>query len=264
MGKLNPTWPKKTKLKILYFDFETTSLRAGFGEILMIGYQMEGRAPQVVRADDFDGFDELPIEKKDKYLVEWVGDLLLSADLLVGHFSTRFDFKFYQARRLVHRLPPLPKIPHFDTWKVAKDNLAFGSNRLGNLAKYLSLDEQKSEVPLYIWRRSLAYDPHALKVIAKYCKQDVATTRDLALLMMPLATTIPNVNLLDPNSKEAKEMRCRACGGKNLQRRGVHRGVTSMYHRYSCNDCGTWSRGRRTLLKETKAAGGPSEHLTKI
>lgn len=235
------------KPKILYFDLETTDLSAGFGDILMIGYRWGHEKKYKLKGIwDFPKWEKPSIDKRDKPLVMWISELLLEADVLVGHYSKRFDFKFVNTRRLIHDLPPLPPIPHIDTWEIARKNLRVGSSRLKNLAKSLELPEQKSEVTRMTWRRAKAHDLKSMKLIGEYCRQDVRTTYELAQKILPYCRDLPNWNLMTGE----KTYRCAnpECGSIHVVEDGAWLTKVHRYARYRCQDCGHWSRGRKTVV----------------
>lgn len=238
--------------RIIYCDLETTDLDAMiFGRVLMMGYQEEGLMdePRVVCMNEFPGWDERPLERQDYQMVKWIGEYLMGADILMGHFigkpnsSKGFDFPFIQTRLMVHGLPLLPPIPTLDTWRVAKNNLRTSSYRLKNLLEGLELNHRKSVVEKKYWARSKAHDPQAIAEIAKYCAQDVRAGKALADLIRPLAVGLPNMQLL----KGSEVLGCPRCGGERLQRRGTRITGTLQYHRYHCQDCGHWPQGRKTI-----------------
>ena len=233
--------------KILIFDIESSDLSASFGEMLCFGYQWWGAPePKVMNIYDYPGWDKLPVEQRDKYLVQDVVKIMEEADVLVGHFSSGFDHPFIQTRCIFHGLDPIPNPIHIDTWKIAKKQLRLNNNRLKTIADTFGCDEQKSSVPTYVWRRAKAHDLEALKLISKYNLQDVRTQYSIIKKLMPLAKGMPNWNLFT----DEEETRCSSCGSENIQHRGY--AYTQMYkfERFSCSDCGRWMRGRNSVTSK--------------
>jgi uncharacterized protein YprB with RNaseH-like and TPR domain len=231
------------KAKIMYFDIETTDLSAEFGEMLCFGYWWhEEPNPVVLKMWDYPGWDKLPVEKRDLYLLQDVVQLLEEADVLVGHFSPGFDHPFIQTRCLMHGIKPIPKPIHIDTWRIAKKNLRLNNNKLATVARALG-GEQKSGVPLHIWRRAKAHDVEAMEMIADYNIQDVRTQKSVTQKLMPLATGMPNWNLLIDDDV----LHCPACGSTSLQYRGYVYTKLYKYKRLCCNDCGKWMRDRNSI-----------------
>jgi uncharacterized protein YprB with RNaseH-like and TPR domain len=236
--------------KILYFDIETTDLSGSFGELLMMGYRWHHEEEyHIIRIHDFDGWDKLPIEKRDIYIVKYVSEILSEADVLVGHYSVRFDHRFVQTRCLIHGLPPIPDTAHIDTWQIAKYQMKLNNNRLKTLATALECEEQKSELPIWVWRRSKAHDIESLELMTPYCVQDVKTLFDCTQKLLPIARKMPNWNLLTGDMK----LRCAGCGSDDIVKRGCTYTKINTYQRYQCTNCGRWMRGRKTLtLPETE------------
>jgi len=232
-----------SKAKIMYFDIEATDLSAGFGEMLSFGYWWHDEPePKVLNMYDYEGWDKLPVEQRDLYLVQDAAKLIEEADVLIGHYSTKFDFPFIQTRCLFHNLGPIPSPVQIDTWRIARYQLKLNNNRLKTVAKAFG-GEQKSEVPMNIWRRAKAHDLEAMKIISEYNLQDVRTQRNITEKLMPLAKGMPNWNLLI----DGTEPRCPACGSTSLQYRGYAYTKLYQYKRIRCNDCGKWMRDRNSV-----------------
>jgi uncharacterized protein YprB with RNaseH-like and TPR domain len=233
-----------SRAKILYWDIETSDLSASFGELLCFGYWWhDDLEPQVINIYDFKGWQKLPVEQRDYYLLQKVVEIMEDADVLVGHYSTGFDYPFVQTRCLMHKMPPIPKPIQIDTWRIAKYQLALNSNKLANIAKALGCDEQKSSLPPYIWRRAKAHDLEALKLISEYNIQDVRTQRAITEKLMPLANGMPNWSLL----VDSEQPRCSSCGSTNLNYRGYALTKLFKFRRLRCMDCGKWMRERNSI-----------------
>ena len=231
--------------KILYFDIETTDFKADFGEMICMGYRWHHEDEyKIVKINDFDGWDELEVENRDRYLVERVADIIAEADVLVGHYSKRFDHRFIQTRCLMHGLKVIPDPPHIDTWQIAKYQCAFTRNSMKVMADRLDCDDTKSHVNWRIWRRLKAHDEEAIETISTYCIQDVRTQYAMTQKLLPLAKHMPNMNILTGEVN----YRCPGCGSDNVQRRGFHTTKINKFQRFQCQECGKWSRGRKTVL----------------
>lgn len=230
--------------KIMYFDIEATDLSAEFGEMICFGYWWHSDPePVIMKMWDYPGWDKLPVEKRDLYLLQDVIKLIEEADVLVGHFSPGFDFPFIQTRCLMHGMKPIPKPVHIDTWRIAKKNLRLNNNKLKTIARAFACAEQKSEVPLYIWRRAKAHDVEAMEIIAEYNVQDVRTQRSITEKLMPLASNMPNWNLFTGDDMKC----CPACGSSSLQYRGWSYTKLYKYKRLCCSNCGKWMRDRNSV-----------------
>lgn len=230
--------------RILYFDIETTNLDASFGELLMMGYRWHHeRHYNVINIYDYDGWNELEVEKRDYMLLQDAAEIIAQADLLIGHYSVKFDHRFVQTRLLMQGLPPIPDTPQIDTWSIAKYQLKLRSNRLAALAEALGCKNQKAKLPIYIWRRTVAHDENALRRLSKYCLQDVKTQYDVTQKLLPITKKMPNWSLLTGT----KKFRCPACGSTNVVQKGYRYTNIQTYKRMRCNNCGKWMRGRSTV-----------------
>jgi uncharacterized protein YprB with RNaseH-like and TPR domain len=240
--------------KIMYFDIETSDLSAGFGELLCFGYWWHHETrPRVLNIYDYEGWDDLPVERRDKYLLADVAMIMEEADVIIGHYSTKFDFPFIQTRLAIHKMKPIPQPIHIDTWRISKYCLKLNNNKLKTIAEALECDEQKAGVPLMVWRRAKAHDLAALKLISKYNLQDVRTERSIVERLMPLTKSMPSWNVFtnDP------AVRCPSCGGTHLIHRGYVHTKLFKFDRLCCADCGKWMRSRTSVTpKDTSRAVG--------
>jgi uncharacterized protein YprB with RNaseH-like and TPR domain/predicted RNA-binding Zn-ribbon protein involved in translation (DUF1610 family) len=233
--------------KILYFDIETTGFKADFAEVLMMGYRWHYEDKyHILKTNDYEGWEDLNIEDKDYYVLQDMFDVISEADVLVGHYSKRFDHTFIQSRCLYHRLPVIPRPAHVDTWHIARYQLALQRNSMKNIAKFLKCDDQKDSLDKWVWRRVNTYDEECIDMIAEYCIQDVKTQYAMTQVLLPLANHIPNMNILVDQVK----YKCPGCGGGNIQKRGFHCTKVNKYQRFQCQDCGKWTRGRKTELSK--------------
>ena len=240
--------------KIMYFDIETSDLSAGFGELLCFGYWWQHESkPHNLNIYDYPGWDELPVERRDKYLLEDVVKIMEEADVIIGHYSTKFDFPFIQTRLIIHRMKTIPQPIHIDTWRISKYCLKLNNNRLKTIAEALDCDDQKSSCSLMTWRRAKAHDLDALKLISKYNLQDVRTERAVVERLMPLTKSMPSWNVFtnDPI------VRCPSCGGTHLVHRGYTHTKLFKFERLCCANCGKWMRSRTSITsKETNRVVG--------
>lgn len=236
-----------TEPKILYFDIETTNLRADFGEVLMMGYKWHNEDDyHLISSIDYKGWEKLPVEKRDKYLLEDIYKIICEAEVLCGHYSKKFDHRFIQTRLLIHGMKPIPDITHVDTFMTAKYQMALQSNKMKNIAIALGCDEQKSEVAKNIWRRANAYDVDAIKQLQSYCIQDVKTQFSMTQKLLPICRSMPNWNLLTGE----KQIQCSGCGSRKVKPFGIKHTKVNIFQRYKCSNCGKWMRGRFTLVNK--------------
>lgn len=233
--------------KILYYDIETTNFNADFGEVLMFAYQWHGTDEvHLVSVLDYPKCFSLPVEKRDRYVVIALAELLNQADIIVAHYGKKFDNKFVQARLAIHNLPYFDNRDSkmFDTCLVARKGMKIGSNRLANLAQALGLPEEKTSLTKTQWRRANDYDHDALVDMGEYCKQDVRTLYHVAQRLRPLAKHLPSWLILNGEDEKC----CHACGG-DLQSIGEWATKANIYERYQCTSCGAWQRSAQSKRK---------------
>src|SRR6185437_3357414 len=170
--------------KVVVLDIETNGIngfKADLAYILCVGYSIYNEESIYCKGlDDFKTFTQRPYD--DKELCIWLHNYLKDADVIAGHYLSRFDWPFIQSRFKKHGLSRLKHIKTLDSWLLAKNNLKFSSNRLANLANTLGLVDKKmdkgSDWSLW-WKKAAAGELSAIRFIKKYCKQDIKTTKTL-------------------------------------------------------------------------------------
>lgn len=236
----NSDLPQAVLPRILYYDIETTNFNADFGEILMFAYRWhDSDEVNLVSVVDYPKSFSLPVERRDRFVVKELSQLLNQADIIVAHYGSKFDNKFVQARLAIHGLPYFDNRPSkmFDTCLVARNQMKIGSNRLANLAQAMGLKEEKTSLTKTQWRRANDYDAEALEAMGEYCKQDVRALFEVAQKLRPLAKHLPSWLILEGGNERC----CYACGGA-LQAKGFWHTKANSYVRYQCAKCGAWQR----------------------
>ena len=181
----------------------------------------------------------------DKYVVTEFHKVLQTADCIVAHNGDNFDYKYLKTRMLLHGLPALPPTTSIDTYKVAKQQLLFNSNRLDYLGKFLGFGGKKS-TSKGLWLRVLNGDVTAIKEMVKYNKQDVVLLEKVFVKLRPYISNHINRELFGKTG-------CPRCGSAKTQSRGLHRAITKIYQRFQCQDCGGWFRQLRADPGTTKS-----------
>lgn len=170
----------------------------------------------------------------DKYVVETFRKVMLEADVVIGHNSENFDKKYLDTRILFHGLDPLPPITSIDTYKVAKSNLLFNSNKLDYIGGYLGVGRKKTTSP-GLWMRVFNGDVNAIKEMIVYNKQDVLLLERVYLKLQPFCANHINRQLFGQTG-------CPRCGSAKVQSRGFHRAISRVYRRWQCQACAGWFR----------------------
>jgi len=228
------------KPKILVWDLETGGVNAFYadlGFILNFGYKWVGeKTTHVLRVSDYENWfnkeREWPID--DRGLIQDALKIMSEADMLVAHFGDKFDRRFFKGRTVIHGLPPLPPTIQRDTCKLSWIHFKFRSNRLGALADHFNLDQHKyqkkrSEWPGW-WLRAMAGSAKAVRAMGEYCKQDVRTTEEVYLRILPYDTQHPRLY--------SGKYSCKKCGSP-MWNHGFRRSKERIYRRLFCSGCGS-------------------------
>lgn len=170
----------------------------------------------------------------DYHVVSTMHKVLSSADVVVAHNGDRFDNKFVRTRALANGLPALPPLTSIDTYKVAKQNFMFNSNRLDYLGKFLGFGGKKT-TPVGLWMDVLKGSRKAIETMVIYNKRDVTLLRDVFLKLRPYMNSHINRELFG-------KVGCPRCGSSKVQSRGLHRAISRVYRRFQCQACSGWFR----------------------
>jgi uncharacterized protein YprB with RNaseH-like and TPR domain len=222
------------KPRVLIYDIETVNLKADISPILCLGYKWLGTPKtEILKSWDYDCFKG-PTATIDRDLLIAFLSVLQDADAVLGHYSDRFDNRFVNSRCLIHGLPPIPHtIRRLDTWKLAKYNTAFCSNRMKTLAEALNCTEQKADSGgFFTFLDALRGCPKAQKNLIYYCKQDVKTTEALYEKLSSLAPAPISMAVITGQPV------CPHCGADTLTGNGRRVMVSGVWQRYRCKSCG--------------------------
>jgi uncharacterized protein YprB with RNaseH-like and TPR domain len=223
--------------KILFWDIETTHLKADFGTCLCIGYKWAGAAkPKVISITDYESWDTDRTD--DSGVIADFADVYRQAEIVVTYFGKRFDLPYINAKMAEYGQEFLPNTPHLDLFFTVKSNLALSRKSLQNVGYHLGLSAEKTPVEGRIWKKAATGDPKSVKYIVDHCKADVLLLEEAYYRLRPLIRQHPRVAGPDP---------CRTCGSRHLQRRGkVVTALLSPRYRVQCQDCGTWETRSET------------------
>ena len=100
-----------------------------------------------------------------------------------------------------------------------------------------------------LWKECMKGNDEAWEEMKKYNIQDINTLEEVYLKMRPYIKGHPNVVTTANSIKH----RCTACGSHSLKKNGYSVTNVSKFQRFICEDCGSFSRGRKNLLtKESR------------
>ena len=189
----------------------------------------------------------------DRRIVEKLCNFLDEADVVIAHNGERFDLKQIRSRAVVHGLKPPSPVKIIDTLKIAKNEFAFPSNSLEYLTGVMGCKTKKDghkQFPGFeLWLECLRGNDAAWKEMRDYNIVDVLALEELYYKLRPYDTKHPNLAIYADNEEDVL---CPKCGSKHIQWRGYAYTNVGRYHRYQCNDCGGWGRGRFTTLPKNE------------
>lgn len=193
---------------------------------------------------DFKGYK--PGVNNDKNVVKQMWELFDEADLVVAHNGDSFDQKKSQARMMVHGLQPPSPYRQTDTKKLAKQNGAFTSNKLADLAKSLNVSRKGDSGGFQTWKDCLEGKVAGWRKLKNYNKQDIPPLRDLYLKLRPWDKRAFPINVL-----ESRPDACPKCGGTRVNKVMKYRATnTNLYQYYRCVDCGGMAKSRVPEYKQ--------------
>jgi hypothetical protein len=209
------------------------TLKASITSIICVGWKLLGKKQvHCINAWDFKRWKK---DVNDDYeVVKAISKVLSKADCVVTHNGKRFDWKFLQTRLLHHNLPPLPNIMHIDTCVEGRKVMVF-NNRLDTLGGFLANERKLENGGWDLWVDVWNKKPKALKLMEKYCKQDVRVLEKVFMRLRPLMTTLPNHNLWTDGLHRA----CPNCGSVRMRKNGFRVKKNGKRQAYQCGDCGT-------------------------
>lgn len=249
------------KPRILIFDIETTHLDADIGKVLCAGWKWHNPDKPTKKVEFAAVWDNPAFYTSAKVdevrVIKALHAAMSQATHVVAHYGIRFDVPFMNTKFLLHGLPMLlrPEYVIQDTWRVAKDNLKFCSNRLGNIASALNTLE-KGRMPYserYVWKlekdkagwgvwNRIMFDRlrSDTKLMEKYNKMDVLVLEQIYARFKPMfKTTLANAFA----DKDKKVYTCVCCGHYPLRKHGTLPSGKNRYHRLYCNQCGRTQKG---------------------
>lgn len=252
--------------KILLIDLETTPIGAhvyglfdqnvglsGISEewsIYSVACQWLGDTA-VAYHDTFEQADR----RDDRALCQTIWGYVDKADIVIAHNGRAFDMKKVRARMLMHGLPPPAPVRVYDTLLVARRVAKMTSNKLAWLSKYLASQEKidHAEFPgVTLALEFLRGNSKARRVNHKYNVRDITTLKDVYLALRPYDNAHPNLGVY---AEDPDKPACPRCASQDMKEDGLHHTNVSVYQRFRCNSCGSWSRGRKAInTKQHRAA----------
>lgn len=206
--------------------------------IICICWKWEGE--KVVHALTWDAGD-------DKAMLEAFSEEVKLADEMVAHNGDNFDIKWFNSRRLVHDLEPLPPAKTIDTLKIARRHFNFNSNRLDYLGSLL-LEEGKIKTEFDMWRQVvLRNDAASLRKMVRYCKKDVVLLERVWQKLRDYEQAATHAGVLKTGIHYDR-WTCPHCASANVsaqKKRATATGIVK--YQMQCKDCGRYYQVARDV-----------------
>ena len=170
--------------------------------------------------------------------------MLDEADVVIHYNGRKFDIPHINREFIEADMTPPSPFQQVDLLSAIRKKFRFTSNKLEYVAQRLGLGEKLKHEGFDLWRRCMANEPSAWRLMRQYNINDVALTELLYEKLLPWIPGIPSFA-----AYEGKRV-CPACGSIRIQSRGYAYTSQSRYHRFRCNDCGKWSRDTRIAKDE--------------
>ena len=250
---------KKSNIKILLLDIETTPIKAWvwsrwkqniyldqtISEWFMLSWSAKWLFDTEIMSEVLTKKEVL--REDDKRICSSIWKLIDEADIVIAHNGMAFDEKKLNARFLVNGLPPVSPYQVVDTKLVAAKQFGFSSNKLDALASYFGIPV-KLDTDFELWARCMAGDVKSLKYMEEYNRHDVAILEEVYVKMRPWIRSHPNLGLyIDDN-----EPVCSVCGSPHIHLKGHYTTSVGVYPTYVCDDCGAFSRSRKSIVTKEK------------
>lgn len=176
----------KRGLRIGIIDIESTGLRADYGYCLCVCIKevlpgsLEGKT-HTIRIDD----PRNPNPNSDRWVIKETFKLMNQFDLLVGWYSSQFDFPFLNARAIKYRMKPAKKQYRRDLKFVASSNFKIRNNRLATWDEFLFGKNSKTRITPDFFNGAIRGEKKALDYVVKHCEIDVRETERVYKAMLP-------------------------------------------------------------------------------
>lgn len=246
--------------KILLFDLESSPLISYHFQMwkVNIGINQVIEKPHLLTWSAKWAFEDVVFSDKltpdeavkhdDKRIVESLWEVMDAADIIVGHYSSKFDEPLANSRFVIHGLKPLSPHKTIDTKMVASKYFKMHSNKLDAIADLFGLPG-KIDTTFELWKGCMEGDAQSLADMETYNRQDVIVLENVYIRLLPYIKNHPNISLYN-NSTETC---CTRCGSPDLELLDKKYYTTvSAFVTYRCNECGSISRERRTSISKEK------------
>lgn len=243
-------------MKLLLLDIETAPVKAFvwglFKQNINIDWvEDEGRvlcfAARWVGQKDMIFHSEFVKNKQTKAnhraMIKAAHSLLSEADAIIHYNGNSFDIPTLNKEFLAYGMSPPPPAAQIDLLRVVSQKFRLPSRKMDFVARILGIPRKLKHRGPELWLDCMKGVKDAWLEMEEYNKQDVVVLELIYKRLLPWITNHPHVGMRqgDPNS-------CPNCGSLNLKPRGMAYTKLTQYQRFRCGDCGTWTRGKKSLL----------------
>lgn len=202
------------------------------GGLLCVGLKWLGDKNVIIFSEWEHGHEEM---------VRLTHAMLSEAEMVVTYNGDKYDLKKLEGEFLLAGLPPPPTPTSIDVLKAVK-KFGFFMNRLAFVGPFLKIGGKMEHEGMALWTKVDKGDEKAQKRMAKYCAQDVILLEKLYKKIRPYIRN-------HPRTSKTTGLSCGACGSTKVQSRGPRYTKMFKIQRLQCQDCGSWSDGKREGLK---------------
>lgn len=182
--------------------------------------------------------------RDDRALVKKLHEVMSQADLIVGHNSDKFDIKKINYKFIKYGLAPLDIPPTVDTLKAARKYANASSNSLYYLAKEFGVS-MKVDLETGVMHAADAGCEKSLKKLVAYNKGDIKAGAEVYFKLLPYIKNHPNIDKIMGRQIVKENPTCNNCGSKKVHRYGLRKTKSGRYYRYRCDDCGSYTKGKK-------------------
>lgn len=186
--------------------------------------------------------------RDDSPILRGIWTLLDEADIVIGHYLSRFDVPKLNARFMALGFGPPSPYQIIDTKKEIGKVSWPSSLKLDFLNKAFKLDELKGHSGFWMWQGAVTGDEECLRKLYDYNKQDVFALEDLYMYVRPWIKMHANLGLY----VEADGPVCPNCASEDLTWKGHYYTSAGKYASFRCNNCGAIGRSRFTDYPKDK------------
>lgn len=232
--------------KILFLDIETRPNLGYFwrmwdeniglsqmteeGEMISFAAKWRGQEETVFYSNFHDGHEAM---------VKHARRLLDEADFVAHWNGKKFDIPHMNKEFVLMGLTPPSAYKQLDLMLTARKQFKFVSNKLQHISTALGFDGKFEHQGFELWKKCMAGDTEAWKIMRKYNIQDVVLLEQIYDRILPWIKGHPNVPLYTGVGS------CTQCGSVNVFKEGTAYMSTRTYDKYRCNDCGAQMRGKK-------------------